>query len=110
MLGEIIVDTQGVLAAVAEVLANGTARIRCEVLQWRGIGGRGGYHDRVGHRVGINERLDHLSDGGTFLADGYVDTNDVATLLIDDRVNCHSGLTRLAVANDQFALAASDRD
>jgi hypothetical protein len=31
-------------------------------------------------------------------------------LLVEDRVECHGGLAGLAVADDQLALAAADRD
>ena len=46
------------------------------------------------------ERLHDLGYGGAFLADRDVNTNDVAALLIDDRVQRDSGLAGLAVADD----------
>ena len=42
------------------------------------------------------------------MPDGAVNTNQVATLAVDDGVQRHRGLARLAVANDQLALAAAD--
>ena len=56
------------------------------------------------------ERLHHLRDGGALLPDRDVDTNHVAALLVDDRVERDRGLAGLAVADDQLALAAADRD
>ena len=42
------------------------------------------------------------------MADRNVDAGHVLTLLVDDGVNRNSGLTGLAVANDQLALATAD--
>ena len=51
-----------------------------------------------------------LRDGRHLLADGDVDADQALALLVDDRVDGHGGLARLAVADDQLALAATDRD
>ena len=50
------------------------------------------------------------ADGRQLLADRDVDADEVAALLVDDRVDRDGGLARLAVADDQLALAAADRD
>ena len=50
-----------------------------------------------------------LRDRGLLLADGVVDADDAEALLIDDRVHRDGGLARLAVADDELALAAADR-
>lgn len=50
-----------------------------------------------------------LGDGGPLLANGDVDADHVLALLVDDGVGCKGGLTRLAVADDKFTLAAADR-
>ena len=58
LLGEIVVEDDGVLAVVAEVLADGAAGVRGEELQ-RGRVGRGGRDDdRVFHAPSSLERLD----------------------------------------------------
>ncbi len=56
------------------------------------------------------EGFHHLGHGGALLADRDVDADDVAALLIDDGIEGDGGLAGLAVANDQFALAAADGD
>ena len=69
-------------------------------------------------RAGIFERLDDLRDGRALLADGDIDAIELLLLvaalvdraLIDDRVDGDGGLAGLAVADDQFALAAADRE
>src|SRR6185503_18948580 len=44
------------------------------------------------------------------LADGHVEAEDPLPLLVDDRVDRDGGLASAAVADDQLALAAADRD
>ncbi len=54
--------------------------------------------------------LHDLGDRRLLLADRHIDADDVLTFLIDDRIDRHRGLAGLAVADDQFALAATDRN
>ena len=51
-----------------------------------------------------------LDDGGHPLADRDVDADQVLVLVVDDRVDRDRRLAGLAVADDQLALAAADRD
>src|SRR5439155_15215821 len=44
------------------------------------------------------------------LADGDVEAVDVLALLVEDRVDRDRGLSGLAIADDQLALPAADRD
>ena len=67
-------------------------------------------HDGVLHGAVVFERLHHLRHGGALLADGDIDADHVAALLIDDGVERDGGLAGLAVADDQLALAAADRN
>ena len=53
---------------------------------------------------------DGLGDGRELLADRDVDADEAFALLVDDRVDRDRGLAGLAVADDQLALAATDRD
>ena len=69
---------------------------------------RGDDDDGVVHRAGGAQALDHLGDGRFLLADGDVDADDVLAALVDDRVDGDGRLARLAVADDQLALAAAD--
>ncbi len=62
------------------------------------------------HGAGVLEGLDHLGNGRALLADGDVDADDALALLVDDRIDGNRGLAGLAVADDQFALAAADGD
>lgn len=47
LLGQIVVDDEGVLAVVAEELSHRTARVRRQVLQGSSVGGRGSHDDSV---------------------------------------------------------------
>ena len=62
------------------------------------------------HRPVLFEGLRDLRDRRLLLADDDVDADDALALLVDDRVEGDGGLAGLAVADDQLALAAADRD
>ena len=118
LLGKIIVDDQRVHAVVAEPFAERAARERRQKLQRRGIGRGRGDDGRVFHRARVFERLDDLGDRRALLPDRDIDAIEldllvarfVGVALIDDGVDRDRGLAGLAVADDQLALAAPDRD
>ena len=70
----------------------------------------GGDDGRVLHRAGLAQLVDDRGDRRLLLADGDVEAEHVLALLVDDRVDRDGGLAGLAVADDQLALAAADRD
>ena len=110
MLGKIVVEANGVPLGIPEKLAHRAGRIRGNVLQGCRLGGRRRDDDRVIHRARIREDLYHLRDRRSLLADRAVDADYVAALLVQDRVQNDGGLAGLAVADDQLALAAADRN
>src|ERR1035438_5152794 len=110
VLGEIVVNAQRVLFVVAEILAHGATGEGRQVLHGRGVGGRCRDHDGVFHGATVFERLHHLGHRRALLADGDIDANHVAALLINDGVERDGGLAGLAIADDELALAAADRD
>jgi hypothetical protein len=79
-------------------------------LQRSRLGGRGSHHDGVVHRARVSERFHHLCDRRALLPDAAVNANNVAAFLIDDGVENDGGLAGLAVADDQFALPAANRN
>ncbi len=87
-----------------------TPAVRGEVLERRGILGAGDDDDRVLHRAVLLEDRDRRGDRRELLADRHVDADEALPLLVDDRVDRDGRLARLAVADDQLALAAADRD
>src|SRR5438046_5804981 len=62
------------------------------------------------HRVMLFQALDHGGDRRVLLPDRDVDADDALPLLVDDRVDRDRGLAGTAVADDQLALAAADRN
>ena len=93
-------------------------------------------HELLGHRAGANG-VSHCSPGAAsaspttkmqrsgapyrrtasmtwrptmLLPDRGIDADHVARTLVDDRINGDRGLAGAAVADDQFALAAAERD
>ena len=98
------------LAVVEEVLAHRAARVGGDVLDRRRLVGGRGDDDRVVHRAGSSSIFCDLDDGRHPLADRDVDADQVLVAVVDDRVDRDRGLAGLAVADDQLALAAADRD
>src|ERR1700677_1409621 len=115
---QIVIDDDGVHGVVAEILAHGAAGERRDVLHRRRIGGGGRDDDRIFQRALLFQHLDELGNRRTLLADRDIDAikldllvaGRVERLLVQDRVERDRGLAGLAIADDQFALAAADRD
>jgi hypothetical protein len=111
LLREVVVDHQGrATLPIHEVLGHGGAGIGRDVLQRRRVRGAGRDDDGVVHRAGLGEPVDDADDRRLLLADGDVDAGDAGTALVDDGVDGDGGAAGLAVADDQLALAAADRD
>src|SRR5205823_11083191 len=94
------------------------AGVRREELQRRRLRRGRGDDDGIFHRAILLERADDLRYGRTLLPDGDVNAVElfallarcVDILLVDEGVERDGGLAGLAVADDQLALAAADRD
>src|SRR4051794_2757421 len=105
-------------AVVAKIFAHGAAGERRKILHRRRVGGGGGDHDGIFQRALLLEHFDELGYGRALLADGDIDAiqldlfvaGGVERLLVEDGVERDRGLAGLAVADDQLALAAADRD
>ena len=108
LLGQVIIDDQGILATVAEVLTHRAAGVGSQVLHGGGLGSGRGHDDGVFHRAELFQLAHHVGDGGGLLADRHVDTDQVLALLVDDGVDGHGRLAGLAVADDQLTLAPAD--
>src|SRR5258708_6201698 len=118
LLGQIVIDDDGVHAVVAEIFGHGAAGERRDVLHRGRIGSGRGDDDRIFQRALLFQHLDELGNGRALLADRDIDAIQldvlvglrVERLLIQNGVERDRGLAGLAVADDQFALAAADRD
>jgi hypothetical protein len=76
LLGEIVIDNQGVLAVVSEVLTDGAAGVGSQELEGSSLRGGGGNDDGVLEGVVIAEDLHDVGDGRSLLTDGDVDTEE----------------------------------
>lgn len=119
LLGQIVVDDQGVLAAVSEVLTDGASGVGSQELEGGGLRSGGSNDDGVSQGATVSQDLDDVGDGRSLLADGDVDAvesvGDVSTLvevglLVDDGVDGDGGLASLSVSNDELSLASADGD
>src|SRR5262249_39755808 len=93
-----------------EVLRHRDARVGGQELKGRLLGGGRDDHRRVVHGAVLAKLVDDLRDRGGLLADGDIEAVNALALLIDDRVDRDGGLAGLAVADDELALTAADRD
>ena len=108
---QVVVDTERVaILLVHEVLGHRSAPVGSDVLHRCRVVRRRTDDDGVVHRAMLTQGLHDARDRGRLEADGNVDANDVAALLVDDRVDRDRGLAGLAVADDQLALAPADWD
>ena len=66
--------------------------------------------DGVIHRAFFAQVCHGLGDGGRALADGAIDAHHILAALVEDGVDGDGGLAGLPIAQNQFALAAPDRN
>ena len=110
MLGKIIIDHQRIAPGFHELFADGAPGIRSNVLQRSGFIRSRDHNDGVFHGSVPFEQCHCAGNGGFFLTDGHIDADQILAFLVDDRVDGDGGLASLAVADDQFSLAAADGD
>jgi hypothetical protein len=135
LLGQIVVDNQGVLSVITEpfyfhwsaciavlcpadlkLTTHGGTGERSDVLKRSGLRSGGGDNDGVLHGVVLLKGLDELGDGRTLLTDGDVDAvkllglvvGVVPPLLVEHGVKSDGSLTSLTVTNDQLTLTTAD--
>ena len=73
LLGQIVVDDEGVLAVVAEELANGAAGVGSQELQRSRVRRSSSNDDGVLEGLALAEESHDVGDGGSLLADSNVD-------------------------------------
>ena len=115
LLAEVVVDDERGAACVAEVLADRGSRERRIVLERSRVRCGGGDDDSIIHSALGAKGFHDICHGRTLLTHSYIDAVDrfaleILAALVDDGVYGDGGLAGLAVADDEFALTASDRD
>ena len=106
MLGQIVINNESVLTAVAEIFAHGATGVGSNKLQRCGIGRRGSHHDGVFHGAMLFQLTHHVGNGRGLLTNSHVDTGHILTFLINDGIHRHRRFAGLTIANDQFPLPA----
>ena len=74
------------------------------------LAGRSSQHNGVIQGPVILQGLDNAGDGRILLADSRIDTNNIFSLLVNNRIQRNGGFAGLPVADNQFPLAAADRN
>src|SRR5215471_4552484 len=123
LLGQVVINNQRVHAVIHEPLAHCCAGKWHEILVGGRVRSRGRHNDRVGHCPGLFKDRDNPRDGRLLLANRDVDAVEQSVVLVtsqfggliqpsltDNRVDADGGLTGTAITNDQFALAAANRN
>ena len=116
LLGQIVVDDQGVLSVVSEPFTHGTSSEWSQELKGSGVRGGSGDNDGVLQGVVLLEGLDELSNSGSLKTDGDVDTvkllllvgTVVDLLLVKNGINGDGGFTGLSITNDKLSLSSTD--
>ncbi|EJX07230.1 hypothetical protein EVA_04658 [gut metagenome] len=110
MLGQVIINDEGIFTLTHEIFSNGTARIRSNVLHGSHFAGGSTHNHSIIHGTVLFQSVYQLSNGGLFLADGHINAEHTLALLVDDGIGSNHSLTGLAVANNQFTLTAANRN
>src|SRR3989338_1930786 len=114
LFGEVVVYDDDVLAFVHKILADGRARKRREILQSRRRGSRRVDDDGIFERALLAQLFNDARGLRFLLPDRDVYANRPPLFrrvaLADDGVYRDGGLPGAAVADDELALAAPDRD
>ena len=106
MLGEVVIDDQHIAALLHEVLRDAGRGIGRDIGKASRVVAFGHHDHGVLHRAIVPQDRHGLGDGRRALTDGAIDAQDILVALIEDGVDRDGGLAGLAVAQDQFALAA----
>ena len=108
VLGQVIVNYQGIAALGHDRLTNGATGVGNQVLKGNRVGGVGRHHDGMFHGTVLLQDSYGLGDPADTLSDGNVDASEVAPFLVDDGVQAYGGLARGPVADDEFTLSAAN--
>ena len=116
LFGEIVIDDEGVLAVVSEVLTDGAAGVRGQELERSRVGGGSSDDARVVHSLFGLKDSNNVSDSGSLLTDGSVDAVKLLVvvilvevlLLIDNGIDSDSSLTSLSITDNELTLASAN--
>src|ERR1700722_3189241 len=110
VLCQIVNHDQRVLAAITEIFRHGETGKRRDPLQPGGACRTGSHYDAALRGSVFLDRIDGAPDARTLLPNRDIDTDDVAGLLVDNRIYRDRRLADGTIADDQFALATAERE
>src|SRR5690606_32142217 len=109
LLGQVIINNQGILTAIAEVFTHSTTGEGCQELHRCRIRRSRCDHNGVIHSAVFFQLAHNARYRRRFLTDSYINTLNARTFLVDDGIHSDSGFTDLTVTDDQLTLTAADR-
>ena len=110
MVGKVVVDDEHVPAGFHKVFRDAGRGVGSDVGESGRVVAFRHDDDGVFHCAFLAQVGNDLGDGGCTLADGAINAQHILVALVQNGVDRDSGLAGLPVAEDQFALAAADRN
>src|SRR3984957_6840301 len=110
VLRQVVDHDQRMLAAIAEIFRHGEASKGCNPLQAGRACRPSNDDDAALRRSAFLDRIYGAAYTRTLLANRDVDADDVARLLIDNRIDCDRRLADSTIADDKLALTAAERE
>ena len=110
VLREVVVNNEHVPARFHKMLRDAGRRVGGNVGEPGRVIAFGHHDDRVIHCAFFAEVGDDLGDRGRTLTDGAIDAQHILIALVQNGVDRNGRLASLPVAENQFPLAAADRN
>jgi len=110
VLRQIIINDQDIFALVTEIFRHRAAGIRSDIKHRGRRRSAGQNHGRIFHRPCFFQFSHDIGDFRLFLTDSDIDTFHVLPLLVDNGIDSNGRLAELAIADNEFTLAAANRN
>ncbi len=110
MMREVVINDQHVAPLPHEMLSDAGRGVRCDESEARRVVALGYDEDSVIHRALFPQGCHRLGDSGCALTDGAINAQHILVALVEDGIDGNGGLASLAVAENQLALPAPDRN
>ena len=110
VLGEVIIYNEDVFALVHEIFTDSYTGVRCKILHRGSFGCAGMYDNGIIHRTCRFQAFIYADNVRIFLSDGYINTNNILSFLVQNGIDSNGSFTGTAVTDDKFTLSASDRN
>ena len=92
------------------MLCKSSSRIRDYILKSSRLGSRSRENNSIIHGSVLLKHVCYLCYSRSLLADTYIDTDNIITLLVKDGICCYGSLTGLSVTDDKLSLSSCYRE